>query len=101
MIKKMYVDNYGYSEVNIAQALSDLPETARYFGMNEDYVFYLDEYSDIELWAIPDEVLLEDVIIEPDEDDFYEDYLDAIKNDVAWCLGIEEGSDEWYELMDI
>jgi len=27
--------------------------------------------------------------------------MDAIKADAAWVLGIEEGSAEWYELMDI
>lgn len=27
--------------------------------------------------------------------------MDAIKADAAWVLGIDEGSDEWYELMSI
>lgn len=27
--------------------------------------------------------------------------MDAIKADAAYCLGIIEGSDEWYALMDI
>lgn len=27
--------------------------------------------------------------------------MDAIKADAAWVLGIEDGSDEWYELMSI
>lgn len=28
-------------------------------------------------------------------------YMDAVKADAAYCLGIDEGSDEWYELMSI
>lgn len=28
-------------------------------------------------------------------------YMDAVKADAAYCLGIDEGSDEWYELMNI
>lgn len=36
-----------------------------------------------------------------EEDDKYEAYFDAVKEDVAWCLGIEEDSEEWYALMDI
>ena len=35
------------------------------------------------------------------EDDKYEVYLDAVKDDVAYCLGIEEDSEEWWELMNI
>lgn len=35
------------------------------------------------------------------EDSAFEAYLDAVKSDVAYCLGIEEDSDEWWELMDI
>lgn len=35
------------------------------------------------------------------EDEAFEMYMDAVKSDVAYCLGIEEYSDEWYELMDI
>lgn len=35
------------------------------------------------------------------EDDAFEAYFDGVKADVAWTLGIEEGSDEWWELMDI
>lgn len=28
-------------------------------------------------------------------------YMDAVKADAAYCLGIDEGSDEWYALMEI
>ena len=35
------------------------------------------------------------------EDSAFEKYMDAIKSDVSYCLGIEEGSDEWYELAEI
>lgn len=35
------------------------------------------------------------------EEECDEDYMNDLKIDVAWVLGIEEDSDEWYELMDI
>ena len=35
------------------------------------------------------------------EDEAFEKYMDAIKSDVAYVLGIEYGSDEWYELDEI
>ena len=35
------------------------------------------------------------------EDDAFETYFDGVKSDVAYCLGIEEGSDEWWMLMEI
>lgn len=28
-------------------------------------------------------------------------YMDAVKADAAYCLGIDEGSDEWYALMEV
>ena len=36
-----------------------------------------------------------------DEDDDSEKYMDEIKADAAYCLGIEYGSDEWYALAEI
>lgn len=36
-----------------------------------------------------------------DEDAAADADMDAIKADAAYCLGIIEGSDEWYALMDI
>lgn len=36
-----------------------------------------------------------------DEDDETEQYIDGIKADAAYCLGIEYGSDEWYALAEI
>lgn len=36
-----------------------------------------------------------------DEDDDSEMYMDEIKADAAYCLGIEYGSDEWYALAEI
>lgn len=36
-----------------------------------------------------------------DEDDEAEQYMDGIKADAAYCLGIEYGSDEWYALAEI
>lgn len=36
-----------------------------------------------------------------DEDDESEQYMDEIKADAAYCLGIEYGSDEWYALAEI
>lgn len=36
-----------------------------------------------------------------DEDDEAEMYMDEIKADAAYCLGIEYGSDEWYALAEI
>ena len=67
-------------------------------------MFYLDQqpYGCSELWAIPDTALFDDIEpLELDEDDAFEKYFDAVKSDVAWCLGIEEDSDEWWALMDI
>lgn len=55
MVRKIYVDGYGYSDVNVVNALNEVPNTATYYGFDDDYVFYLDEFSDVELWAIPDE----------------------------------------------
>lgn len=36
-----------------------------------------------------------------DEDTAAAVYMDAVKADAAYCLGIDEGSDEWYALADI
>ena len=36
-----------------------------------------------------------------DEDDAAEQYMDEVKADAAYCLGIEYGSDEWYALAEI
>ena len=36
-----------------------------------------------------------------DEDDDSEMYMDEIKADASYCLGIEYGSDEWYALAEI
>lgn len=30
-----------------------------------------------------------------------DDYIEMMKLEVAWVLGLEEDSDEWDELMDI
>lgn len=89
----MYVDGYGYTEVEVCKGLGDIPESAIYYGFDDDYVFYLDEFSDTEIYAIPDDALIEDLN--------FEEYFDSVKADVAYCLGIDEYSDEWYELMDI
>ena len=35
------------------------------------------------------------------EEEYDEDYMNDLKSECAWVLGIEEDSDEWYELMDI
>lgn len=35
------------------------------------------------------------------EDEKFEKYMDIIKSDVAYVLGIEEDSEEWWQLMEI
>ena len=35
------------------------------------------------------------------EDRAWEEWFEAIKADAAYCLGLEEGSEEWEELMAI
>ena len=40
-------------------------------------------------------------ILELIDEECGEDMINPIKAEAAWALGIEEGSDEWEELMDI
>lgn len=35
------------------------------------------------------------------EEECGEDYMNDLKSEAAWVLGLEPGSDEWDELLDI
>lgn len=91
---KRYVDGIGYTAVKAVER-GDLPQNAIYFGFDDRFMYYIIPDGDT-VFMVDDHD-----VNEVDEDDQFEAYFDAVKADVAYCLGIEEGSDEWFELMDI
>ena len=94
---KRYVDGIGYTDVQAIER-NELPQNAVYFGFDDRFMYYVVPDADT-VFMVDDHVINE--LDEDGEDDAFERYFDAVKADVAYCLGIEEYSDEWYELMDI
>lgn len=84
-------------------------------GWDENYIRELDGQSSAMYWLgmVGEPITMTDIHnaimamyaagIESaaDEDDAAAAYMDTVKADAAYCLGIEYGSDEWYALADI
>ena len=89
------------------------------FGYGENYIKMLDGQSSSMYWldmleeplvpsdihgaimAMYEEGKAAQAASPADEDDDSEMYMNEIKADAAYCLGIEYGSDEWYALAEI
>lgn len=88
---KRYVDGIGYTDVQAIER-PQLPQNAVYFGFDDRFMYYVVPDADT-VYMVDDH--------DTNEDGEFERYFDAVKNDVAYCLGIEEESEEWYQLMEI
>ena len=68
--------------------------------IGDDAPFISLQFRDIVL-AMAADIAVEIAVEVTDEDDEAEQYMDSVKADAAYCLGIEYGSDEWYALAEI
>ena len=99
---KRYVDGIGYTNVVLVE-VEDLPQNAVYFGFDDRFWYYVVPDADttymVDMGDINEPAIGDDDAEK--EDDRWDMFLNALKADAAYCLGLEEGSDEWWELMDI
>lgn len=92
------VSKYGFAE-NYIRELGGQSSSMYWLDMLKEPLSYIGIHNAV--MAMYEEGKAAQAASPADEDDDSEMYMDEIKADAVYCLGIEYGSDEWYALAEI